>query len=540
MFALRTLTGPNPGKVYSLKEGVQRLGRSSAAEICIPSKGISKVHAEIRLKEGYAEIIDLDSSNGVFVEGKRVKSARVYPGTRIAFFDIICDFVQVDLAPVVQNQRTASLAPQPLPSLPSFESMPPPPQSSTQPHAQVQTQPSKPVGPIAGALLALQDYMERVVLPGLYGLVEKVDLRHVLVGLIALIVVATTSLSVLPMLKMARSSVQKEAERRALSLARSLAKQNDRALSQGLESALSTSSMRLEDGVVDAVIIKQVDGTIVAPIDRAGQSHKYTFTVKAIKNSSETVENYDISKIGAAVPLRFYVPELGTFSIKYYAVVIYDSDVLSIDSNQAASLFIETLFIALIIASIIGYFILRLIEFPYFLLTREIDIALREKRDFIKIQFQYKPLQKFIEALIPMLSRSALANDLDSGAGFATRNTTIEAETLVQLFANPALAYHPDGYILSANGHFEGLINRGLAQLQNQNLFAIPDQSLQKNLVDLIDSMTMSQQDVAESSLEFNNEPYVILAQRFQGEKGNTAYFVFSFQPGYQQLESAG
>jgi pSer/pThr/pTyr-binding forkhead associated (FHA) protein len=58
------------------------LGRSKDADIQVPDPNVSRRHAELR-KEGSAYwLVDLDSTNGIEVRGKRVKRLKLEDGTR--------------------------------------------------------------------------------------------------------------------------------------------------------------------------------------------------------------------------------------------------------------------------------------------------------------------------------------------------------------------------------------------------------------------------------------------------------------------------
>jgi pSer/pThr/pTyr-binding forkhead associated (FHA) protein len=48
------------------------LGRTPEADVCIPETRISRIHAEIRLWDSEYVIKDLNSRNGVYVNGTRV------------------------------------------------------------------------------------------------------------------------------------------------------------------------------------------------------------------------------------------------------------------------------------------------------------------------------------------------------------------------------------------------------------------------------------------------------------------------------------
>jgi membrane-bound lytic murein transglycosylase D len=60
-----------------------RIGRSSACELCIRNDFISRIHAEVVPENAHWYIQDLNSSNGLFINGKRVDRALLDSGTVI-------------------------------------------------------------------------------------------------------------------------------------------------------------------------------------------------------------------------------------------------------------------------------------------------------------------------------------------------------------------------------------------------------------------------------------------------------------------------
>ena len=56
------------------------LGRSRDADVQVEDPNVSRRHAELRYEGGDFWIVDLDSTNGVEVDGRRVKRAKLEPG----------------------------------------------------------------------------------------------------------------------------------------------------------------------------------------------------------------------------------------------------------------------------------------------------------------------------------------------------------------------------------------------------------------------------------------------------------------------------
>ena len=69
----------------SLPEGESRLGASAACELIVDHPTVSRRHARCIVRNGLVEIIDENSHNGTFLDGKRVQRVIVAPGGHLAF-----------------------------------------------------------------------------------------------------------------------------------------------------------------------------------------------------------------------------------------------------------------------------------------------------------------------------------------------------------------------------------------------------------------------------------------------------------------------
>ena len=58
------------------------LGRSKDCDIQVPDPNVSRRHAEIRLEGSTYTLVDLDSTNGIELGGRRLKRLPLEEGTR--------------------------------------------------------------------------------------------------------------------------------------------------------------------------------------------------------------------------------------------------------------------------------------------------------------------------------------------------------------------------------------------------------------------------------------------------------------------------
>lgn len=75
--------GVEPGRQYAVETDETLIGRHPNTDITLVDKGVSREHAVILWEEdGYA-IEDLQSTNGICVNGKRVRSSPLNSGDEL-------------------------------------------------------------------------------------------------------------------------------------------------------------------------------------------------------------------------------------------------------------------------------------------------------------------------------------------------------------------------------------------------------------------------------------------------------------------------
>jgi hypothetical protein len=83
-YALKFISGKYQGGEFPLKSEKQVvIGRSSELDMVLVEDMVSRKHAKIAVSSGKITIEDLGSTNGTFVNGEKVKTARLKEGDRI-------------------------------------------------------------------------------------------------------------------------------------------------------------------------------------------------------------------------------------------------------------------------------------------------------------------------------------------------------------------------------------------------------------------------------------------------------------------------
>jgi pSer/pThr/pTyr-binding forkhead associated (FHA) protein len=62
---------------------IKTVGRAPAADLILDAAMVSRIHCRLQAHDETLEVIDLDSTNGVYVNGERVPRAHLIPGDRL-------------------------------------------------------------------------------------------------------------------------------------------------------------------------------------------------------------------------------------------------------------------------------------------------------------------------------------------------------------------------------------------------------------------------------------------------------------------------
>jgi len=88
------LIGRSPicrGQLFPLSAGEHTVGRVAGQTVTIPDASVSRQHARLTVSGDGVSVEDLGSSNGTFVNNRRVTRATLSAGDRIRFGDVLLE-----------------------------------------------------------------------------------------------------------------------------------------------------------------------------------------------------------------------------------------------------------------------------------------------------------------------------------------------------------------------------------------------------------------------------------------------------------------
>src|SRR5213083_1284802 len=81
--------GSLKGQRLSVKTPVVNIGRADYNDLVVPDESVSTTHAKLQRREGVWVLVDLDSTNGTFIDGEQVKGeAPLAPGATVRLGDV--------------------------------------------------------------------------------------------------------------------------------------------------------------------------------------------------------------------------------------------------------------------------------------------------------------------------------------------------------------------------------------------------------------------------------------------------------------------
>ena len=84
MWILKTADDtPDPITFRILPGNIKTIGRSTGADFVVEAPLVSRIHCRITAGAAELEVVDLDSTNGTFVNGERVERRMLKAGDRL-------------------------------------------------------------------------------------------------------------------------------------------------------------------------------------------------------------------------------------------------------------------------------------------------------------------------------------------------------------------------------------------------------------------------------------------------------------------------
>ncbi len=382
-----------------LAEGSYKIGRAPECELRLKSPQISKQHALLVIKGDKAAIVDLGSSNGVFVNGILVRKQRVEPGDDITIVDFKIK-ISPPGRPMTQPRGPADInagfgggeglsldfGGSAAPDLNAFQQ----PMGALQPEEQA--------APERSAQEKLLEVMDQKILLPYYSVVRSMDWRWILSSILLISLVASVILSVIPIVRWGKKITSKEALERAHVVLAQTVRENYRILAKtGDFSGLTVEAADNEPGMLGVYIIDAKTRQILSPAKYYNKSLTDSWSLAAVDKVLKGGDKIDRAQIERedgifvlAQPIRLASPD--TTSSNIAAIVLGNFEVSSEITTTFEPLVEASLF-AVLMSLGAFFFIYKMITYPIVQMNEQLDAALKGENVQITCEAQFPELE---------------------------------------------------------------------------------------------------------------------------------------------------
>lgn len=449
---LVVVSGPNRGATYFIDDGESILGRAAENQVVLASTQVSKKHCAIVYQNRKAEIRDLGSSNGTFVNGVLVKKKLLQNRDRVSLGPFVLEALIPEIGAKVSSMGTVDMG-APISIDPG----------------QFKMEDEQPKGLVAKYKKKFDD----IFLPVLYDFYEKTEYVNLLVAMFAVFVILNLGFTVYPVLQRSREEVLRQAEHQAKYISEQVAFLNRQAIMEAREGALFTEFAEAEVNVKE-VIIANLDGRIMAPGARLNETYQNTLFLgykdrlqrtNAWWGKTRVVRLVDKEEIVSFTPVMVMSKTKGINVPAAVAVVIYSTSSIALDSGTIGTVYLEALFWSGLLGIVFLYLLVNVTHKPIHKLVDDMDGALKGERDAVEKKYQNEVIDQLIDTVNSALGRIPKSNkeaQQEAAGGDSAERVIIEnmmrGIEYVSLKANrPLVLLDPDMKIKMTNSNFDEL-----------------------------------------------------------------------------------
>lgn len=510
-----------------LGEGNHKFGRSSSSDIQLKSTQISKQHGLIVVKGNKAAIVDMGSSNGIFVNGILVRKQRIQPGDDIAVGDfrirIVNEFAKDK--PAASSKKS---------------SRPPVADGNLARDMNYQEQAAEVPEVITPQerLLLLMD--QRVMKP-FYGLMKTVDWRMLLFSIISLTLVSAVFLSVIPIVRWGRAITTKEALSRAHTVVGQTVRENYRIISKtGDFTRLTVEAAEAEQGMLSAIIVDPRSNAVLAPVKLLNKPITDIYTLIALKKiTEEKEETVSVEKESGvyvlAQPIYLFSQEQNDRALQ--AVVVTEFEVPTKIYSTFEPL-VEAALFAMLCSFAAYFFIFKMFTYPIIKIQEQLDAAL--KGDNVSVTCEAKCAELETLATVINFSVSRIkqggggAQPIAVADGEAEDNAYIRSvEKFDEATSDGILLLDTDKKVILVGKVLEDMLAMRSQYAKGQNISdACRDQSFAGTAIDLAERVISALGESQTANLDINGTARSVGAVAHKNSGGELKFILIVVKMG--------
>lgn len=513
-----------------LAEGSYKIGRSSACEIHLKSPQISKQHALLVIKGGKVAILDLGSSNGVFINGILVRKQRIDKGDEVVIGDYKIRIGSEAVERKSSRDTRARVRPDPFTSDEGnaarkleFEEVPEAPAA---------------ISPQEKLLLL----MDQKVLAPYYRLMKTVDWKVLLFSILGGALLLAVFLSAFPIIEWGKTITTEEALNRAHTVITQTVRENYRVITTTKDfGKLTVEAAEASEGILSAYIVDPKNNSVLAPAKLLNHAINDIYTLIAIKNIKEGKEDQtsverDDGIYVVAQPIHAFSQEENDKVLQ--AIVIAEFEIPKKVHSTYQPLATSALF-ALLCTLMAFYAISKMFSYPIITMQEQLDTALKGESVTITSEAKSAELETLATVINFAVSRmkaagGGLAQPVDAStteAEDAAYQAAVEAFSLTT--ADAVLLLDSEKKIRFVSSPLEELLSMRNQYAQGQNISdACKDPGFAGTAIDLSERVYQSMGDVQSATLDINGISRQMYAVGHKNSAGDIRHFLVTVRLG--------
>lgn len=525
---LVVISGPNRGATYFLDEGETTLGRGTEANIVLASTQVSKKHFSLACSHGKAELKDLGSSNGTFVNGVLTKRRALANHDRISVGPFVMEIILPEV--IRANPLAAPVADLGGASMPGIEAT----------GGQFKMEDEQPTSLVGKYWKKFDD----TFLPVMYDFYEKLDYPTLMALMFAVYVILSLGFAVYPVLQHSREEVLREAEHQAMYISEQVGYLNRQNIIEGKEGALMTDFAEKEEHVKE-VVVANMEGRIMAPGNRLNESYnnpkflRYRQILE--KNQSfwgktRVMRDSENDEIYAFTPVMVLSKTKGIQVPGAISTVIYSTGQLALDPGTVSSVYLEALFWSAVVGVIFLYLLYKVTHMPLVKLTEDMDKVLKGDAETVEKKYKNDVIDNLIDNVNAALGRIPKADGskkeeekASDTEGVIINNMMRSIEYLAMNAKHAMMMTDGDARVTQVSPSFEELTGiRGAAGEMLESVSR--DESFPALIKEMIGKAADLGAEGVHEDYEFNAGTHKIHGYAVSGLPGKVEAYLFLFE----------
>lgn len=469
-------------------EGSYKIGRAETADIQLKSPQVSKNHALLVIKDNRAAIVDVGSSNGVFVNGVLVKKQRIKIGDEV-------NIAEYKLR-IADGKNTQ---PQPHQTNSGIQELP------------LQKSPQE-------KLLVLVD---KKVLAPLYVLMQTYDWRIILSSILMGTLVLSVLLGVIPVVRWGKHITTKEALNRAHTIVTQTVRENYRILAKSNDmSRLTTEMCESEQGILSCVVIEPKSNSILAPAKLFNKPVNDVYSLIAIKKITESKDEMPSIDVGdgtyiVAEPIYLYSPDTKDRALNAIVLAQFQAPIGVYSTFEPL---VEAALFAIFLSLMAYFLIYKMVSYPLLNLQEQIDAALKGDTSSIVSPVKFAELETLAQVINFTISKS---KGVDFSSNLGNSDTTELEDTqylkaieeMDEASSDALLVLDKNKIVQFVGKALEELIGMRSQYAKGQNISdACKDSAFAGTSIDLCENVVQSLGQTQKAQLDVNGTMREIVA----------------------------